>query len=91
MAETCFLQTTHWGIYRDDGLVIFTGKWTRMQIARWLSQYQTLVNRIVEGDYLQFTTEVWSPTEPITNESNNKNNKNNKRQTCSQMEKWVKR
>eukprot|EP00957_Ditylum_brightwellii_P193890 14765427-Ditylum_brightwellii.AAC.1 len=37
MAETCFLQTKHQGIYRNNGLVIFTGKWTRMQIARWLS------------------------------------------------------
>eukprot|EP00957_Ditylum_brightwellii_P152629 11617999-Ditylum_brightwellii.AAC.1 len=37
MTETCFLQAKHCGIYRDNGLVIFTGKWTRMQIARWLS------------------------------------------------------
>eukprot|EP00957_Ditylum_brightwellii_P071185 5410747-Ditylum_brightwellii.AAC.1 len=42
MTETCFLQAKHWGIYQDDGLVIFTGTWTRMQIACWLSQYQTL-------------------------------------------------
>eukprot|EP00957_Ditylum_brightwellii_P090263 6874127-Ditylum_brightwellii.AAC.1 len=38
--------------------------------------------------------EVWSPTEPNTNESNNNNNNNNKdneQQTCSPMEKWAKR
>eukprot|EP00957_Ditylum_brightwellii_P058107 4406470-Ditylum_brightwellii.AAC.1 len=39
MTEISFLQTRHRGIYRDSGLVIFTGKWTRMQIASWLSQY----------------------------------------------------
>eukprot|EP00957_Ditylum_brightwellii_P027391 2070473-Ditylum_brightwellii.AAC.1 len=33
MTETCFLQAKHRGIYRDDGLVIFRRKWTRMQIA----------------------------------------------------------
>eukprot|EP00957_Ditylum_brightwellii_P185558 14127304-Ditylum_brightwellii.AAC.1 len=44
------------------------------------------------GDYLQFTTEVWSPTEPSTNESNNSNNnKDNEQQIYSPMEKWVKR
>ena len=72
--EGCFVKCIFRGIYRDDGLVIFTGKWTRMQIACWLSQYQTLVNRIVEGDYLQFTMEVWSPTEPSTKEFINNNN-----------------
>eukprot|EP00957_Ditylum_brightwellii_P042588 3224585-Ditylum_brightwellii.AAC.1 len=37
MMEISFLQTKHRGIYRDYGLVIFTEKWTRMQVARWLS------------------------------------------------------
>eukprot|EP00957_Ditylum_brightwellii_P140358 10694438-Ditylum_brightwellii.AAC.1 len=37
MTEMSFLQTKHKGIYRDDGLVIVTGKWTRMQVACWLS------------------------------------------------------
>eukprot|EP00957_Ditylum_brightwellii_P066496 5048458-Ditylum_brightwellii.AAC.1 len=33
MTETCFLQTKHWEIYRDNGLVIFAGKWMRIQLA----------------------------------------------------------
>eukprot|EP00957_Ditylum_brightwellii_P162009 12334444-Ditylum_brightwellii.AAC.1 len=37
MTEVSFLQAKYRGIYRDDGLVNFTGKWTRMQIACWLS------------------------------------------------------
>eukprot|EP00957_Ditylum_brightwellii_P019457 1467982-Ditylum_brightwellii.AAC.2 len=60
-----------------------------MQAARWLSRYQTLVNKIVEGNYLQFTTEVWSPMEPSTNKTSNNNA--NKRQIHSLMEKWMKR
>eukprot|EP00957_Ditylum_brightwellii_P027450 2074905-Ditylum_brightwellii.AAC.1 len=42
-----------------------------------------------DGNYLQFTTEVWSSTEPSTNKTSNNNN--NERQTCSPMEKWMKR
>eukprot|EP00957_Ditylum_brightwellii_P004440 336873-Ditylum_brightwellii.AAC.1 len=37
MAEISFLQARYRGIYCDNGLVIFIGKWMRMQIARWLS------------------------------------------------------
>eukprot|EP00957_Ditylum_brightwellii_P210832 15365451-Ditylum_brightwellii.AAC.2 len=37
MTETCLLHAKHQGIFRDDGLVIFTGKWTRIQISHWLS------------------------------------------------------
>eukprot|EP00957_Ditylum_brightwellii_P195642 14907252-Ditylum_brightwellii.AAC.1 len=62
MTEVVFMQTQYRGIYRDDGLVIFVGKWSRNKIASWLRQYQTLANRIVGGGFLQFTTEVWEPT-----------------------------
>eukprot|EP00957_Ditylum_brightwellii_P010673 808274-Ditylum_brightwellii.AAC.1 len=79
----------HRGIYRDDGLVVFTGKCTRMQVARWLSRYQTLVNKIVEGDYLQFIMEIWSSMEPSINKISNNNI--NDRQTHSPMEKWMQR
>eukprot|EP00957_Ditylum_brightwellii_P043513 3298708-Ditylum_brightwellii.AAC.1 len=89
MTEISFMQEKHRGIYQDDGLVIFTGKWTRMKIARWLIQYQTLVNKIVEGNYLQFTTEVCSPTEPNNNTTSNNND--NERQIHPPMEKWMKR
>lgn len=42
--------------------MIFIGKWSKNEIASWLCQYQTLVNRIVGRDFLQFTTKVWEPT-----------------------------
>eukprot|EP00957_Ditylum_brightwellii_P125396 9557515-Ditylum_brightwellii.AAC.1 len=62
MTEVMFMQTQYRGIYRDDGLVLFVGKWSKNEIASWLCQYQTLLNRIVGGCFLQFTTEVWALT-----------------------------
>eukprot|EP00957_Ditylum_brightwellii_P176163 13413854-Ditylum_brightwellii.AAC.1 len=59
MTEVMFMQTQYRGFYRDDGLVIFVGKWSKNKIASWLCQYQTLVNMIMGGGFLQFTTEVW--------------------------------
>eukprot|EP00957_Ditylum_brightwellii_P060523 4595395-Ditylum_brightwellii.AAC.1 len=59
ITEMMFMQTQYRGIYRDDGLVIFVWKWSRNKISSWLRRYQTLVNRIVGGDFLQFTTKVW--------------------------------
>eukprot|EP00957_Ditylum_brightwellii_P044292 3361025-Ditylum_brightwellii.AAC.1 len=37
MTEISFLQERRRGIYCDNGLVIFTGKWARMQIVHWFS------------------------------------------------------
>eukprot|EP00957_Ditylum_brightwellii_P162537 12377048-Ditylum_brightwellii.AAC.1 len=37
MTKISFLRAQHRGIYQDDGLVIFKGKWTRMQVACLLS------------------------------------------------------
>eukprot|EP00957_Ditylum_brightwellii_P057758 4378996-Ditylum_brightwellii.AAC.1 len=59
MTEVMFMQTQYRGIYRDNGLVIFVRKWSKNEIASWLCQYQPLVNRIVGGGFLQFTTEIW--------------------------------
>eukprot|EP00957_Ditylum_brightwellii_P200112 15255361-Ditylum_brightwellii.AAC.1 len=42
MVEVMFMRTQYRGIYRDNGLVIFEGKWSRDEIASWLRQYQTL-------------------------------------------------
>eukprot|EP00957_Ditylum_brightwellii_P106693 8139175-Ditylum_brightwellii.AAC.2 len=62
MTEVMFMQIQYMGIYRDDVLVIFAGKKSKNKKASWLYQYQTLVNRIVGGGFLQFKTEVWALT-----------------------------
>eukprot|EP00957_Ditylum_brightwellii_P129893 9907854-Ditylum_brightwellii.AAC.2 len=63
MTEVSFIWLRYRGIYRDDGLVVFDGKWFKNEITRWLCWYQTLVNQIVGDTYLQFTTELWELTE----------------------------
>eukprot|EP00957_Ditylum_brightwellii_P189825 14451391-Ditylum_brightwellii.AAC.1 len=59
--EECFVGSIHQGICRDDGLVVFVGKRNKQDIQQWLQKYQHLVNELAEGDYLQFTTELWKP------------------------------
>eukprot|EP00957_Ditylum_brightwellii_P021972 1657210-Ditylum_brightwellii.AAC.1 len=63
MTEVSFICLKYRGIYRDDGLVIFWGKWSKNKIAQCLCWYHTLVDRIAGGTYLQFTTELWAPTD----------------------------
>eukprot|EP00957_Ditylum_brightwellii_P124605 9497054-Ditylum_brightwellii.AAC.1 len=57
----CFKSTLLQGIYQDDGLVVFEGKQTRREIALWLKGFQAKVNKLADGNYLQFTTELWRP------------------------------
>eukprot|EP00957_Ditylum_brightwellii_P207229 15352072-Ditylum_brightwellii.AAC.1 len=47
------------GIYQDDGLVVFKEKWMKRMLAKWLVDFQSVVDKIEGGDYLQFTTELW--------------------------------
>eukprot|EP00957_Ditylum_brightwellii_P184153 14026808-Ditylum_brightwellii.AAC.1 len=63
------------GIYRDDGLVQFTGRQTTWGIAFGLKGYQHLVNAIAEGKYLQFTTKLWNPPNTRTKVTISMNNK----------------
>eukprot|EP00957_Ditylum_brightwellii_P205124 15342379-Ditylum_brightwellii.AAC.1 len=48
-------------IYRDDGLVAFVGQQNKSEIQEWLWKYQSLVNKLAGGKYLQFTTKLWQP------------------------------
>eukprot|EP00957_Ditylum_brightwellii_P148700 11321546-Ditylum_brightwellii.AAC.1 len=51
MTGSKFIEAKYKGIYRDDGLTV--GKWDK-------------VNGLTGGDYLQFTTEIWNPTNKMT-------------------------
>ena len=55
-----FDPTKYNGTYRDDGLVVFPGRQTHAQIETWLNQFQARVNQLAEGDYLQYTCELWA-------------------------------
>jgi hypothetical protein len=57
--QLLFKHTRYHGICRDDGFGVLIGKWTCQEVVSWRKRFQKQVNILVEGDYLQFTCEVW--------------------------------
>eukprot|EP00957_Ditylum_brightwellii_P033012 2503019-Ditylum_brightwellii.AAC.1 len=62
MMESKFIEAKYKGICRGDGLTVLVGKWNKVRIAQWLEDFQSQVNEMTGRDYLQFTTEIWNPT-----------------------------
>eukprot|EP00957_Ditylum_brightwellii_P072347 5498846-Ditylum_brightwellii.AAC.1 len=62
----CFKLTLLRGIYQDNGLVVFEGRRMKLEIAVWLKSFQANVNKLADGEYLQFTTELWRPVKDAT-------------------------
>eukprot|EP00957_Ditylum_brightwellii_P052720 3996623-Ditylum_brightwellii.AAC.1 len=60
MKERCFHHTKFKGIYQDEGLVIFLGKLTQLDSAKWLKKFQNKVDVLGRGDFFNFTTEIWT-------------------------------
>ena len=56
-------MTRYFGLYRDDGNVVFEGVRSAEDLVNWLSRFQTRVNEIVEGEEIQFTMDIWKPGE----------------------------
>ena len=54
-----FKDSEFYGIYRDDGLVIFKGKLTKEDLIKWLQNFQAKSESICNCDNLQFTAELW--------------------------------
>ena len=69
-----FQNTKFRGLYRDDGLVVFQGQLTHAELLAWRNQFQNHINQIAEGDYLQFTMEIWADqaTQPMAHPPINK-------------------
>ena len=44
-AKSNFKKTSYYGIYRDDGIVLFKGYWFNREIQKWLESFQKKVNR----------------------------------------------
>ena len=59
-AKANFNPTTYHGIYRDDGLVVFTGKRSAKEIKDWLKTFQQTVDKAARNQHLQFTAEIWT-------------------------------
>ena len=57
-AKANFHTTTYHKIYRYDGLVVFTGKKSAIEIKYWLETFQQTVNKVAGNQNLQFTPEI---------------------------------
>jgi hypothetical protein len=54
-----FSDTRFFGMYRDDGLVVFNSKKTETQIQTWLNDFQLTVDELCDNSFLQFTAVMW--------------------------------
>jgi hypothetical protein len=57
------------GIYRDDGVMIFNGIINQSGLTDWLNKFQREVERIAVNEFLQFTAVSWKLNTP--NETSN--------------------
>ena len=65
--ENCgrhFREAKYHGIYLDDGIVVFPGKWRVEVVAEWLSGFQRSINRLLDSEKLKFTATLWRMNEP---------------------------
>ncbi len=63
LAKDKFRSTRFFGIYRDDGNLVFEGDKSTEELKDWLFDFQAEVNRITDSDDLQFTMDIWKPGE----------------------------
>ena len=64
LADDHFAMTSFFGMYRDDGNVIFEGEKSNDDIKDWLAHFQAKVNEDVGGNDIQFTMDIWRPGKP---------------------------
>ena len=63
LAENHFEMTTFFGMYRDDGNVVFDGIRSADELKTWLAEFQAKVNSDVGGNDIEFTMDIWKPGE----------------------------
>jgi hypothetical protein len=55
-----FEESLFQGFYRDDGLfAVFNNTYSYSRLAEWRNDFQSAVNTLAEGDYLQFSLSIW--------------------------------
>jgi hypothetical protein len=59
--ESHFSDTSFFGLYRDDGLLIFNCPITKNHFIAWLATLQSGVDDLFGNSSLQFTGELWKP------------------------------
>ena len=68
LVDSYFLEVTNnqfkeflWrGIYRDNGLLLFQGKISILEIRIWKDKFHDKFDEIVGNDYLQFPCDTWN-------------------------------
>ena len=63
--KTLLNRTSYYGIYQDDGLVVFKGKKNVQEIKDWLVEFQKTVEKAAGNQHPQFTTEIWTNDENL--------------------------
>jgi hypothetical protein len=58
-ADEKISDTRFFGMYRDDGLVVFNSKQTKTQIQTWLNDFQLTDDELCGNSFLQFTAVMW--------------------------------
>eukprot|EP00957_Ditylum_brightwellii_P155323 11823877-Ditylum_brightwellii.AAC.1 len=51
-----------------NGLVISLGKLTQTDLAKWLKEFQHKVDNLIEGNFFNFTAEIWAQDEEVEEE-----------------------
>jgi hypothetical protein len=57
--EELFSDATFFGMYRDDGLVVFNSKKMKTQVHTWLNDCQLAVDELCGNCFLQSTAVMW--------------------------------
>ena len=57
--EEKFSNTRFFGMYRDDGFVVFEARKTKTQIQTWLDNFQLAVDELCGNSFLQFKAVMW--------------------------------
>eukprot|EP00957_Ditylum_brightwellii_P209287 15361088-Ditylum_brightwellii.AAC.1 len=61
MLESEFGESKFQCIYCDDGMVVFNGRCNCRDITKWLERSQLNVNKLVGGDFFEFSIKLWNP------------------------------
>ena len=59
LAQDHFTKTRFFGLYHDDGNIVFNRNLLIEEIQSWLHDFQAKVNDITNSDDIQFTMEIW--------------------------------
>ena len=60
-----FLNTEYFGIYRDDGFIVFNSVLTKKDLVSWLKAFQATFDKVCGCTNLQYTAELWGKEDEL--------------------------